>query len=245
MKKPESMPRAPTSSRNADRIRPRARRSAGRGGTLLGVFIGLVLGLGLAATVAYYVTKANSPYQAQAAKDAREPARDTGKGIKTAEAPSDKPRFDFYKILPGGDEPKVQADRKTSPSDHVAVEQAKSRTDKSSDTRPTDAKAADVKAPDAKAPDKAAPAADASARDAKPGERYWLQAGAYSTESDAENMKAQLALGGWEAIVTPTTQADKGVRYRVRLGPYDKSEDASRVKAELTKKGVATALVKF
>jgi cell division protein FtsN len=245
MKKPESMPRAQTSSRNADRIRPRARRSAGRGGTLLGVFIGLVLGLGLAATVAYYVTKANSPYQAQAAKDAREPSRDTGKGIKTAEAPSDKPRFDFYKILPGGDEPKVQAERKTPPPDRVVVEQAKARTDKPSDAKTSDAKAADVKVADARTSDRATPAADASAKDAKAGERYWLQAGAYSTESDAENMKAQLALGGWEAIVAPVTLADKGVRYRVRIGPYDKSEEATRVRAELTKKGVDAALVKF
>lgn len=238
MKKSESMPRTQTSSR-AERIRPRARRSAGRGGTLLGVFIGLVLGLGMAATVAYYVTKANSPYQAQATKDGREPARDTGKGMKTAEAPSDKPRFDFYKILPGGEEPKVQAERKAPAPDRAALEQAKARTDK-----PSDGKAADAKAPDVKAPDKTAPVAEAPAKDAKAGERYWLQAGAYSTESDAENMKARLALDGWEATVSPVTLADKGVRFRVRIGPYDKSEEAARVRAELTKKGVDAALVK-
>jgi cell division protein FtsN len=242
MKKHESMPRVSSPSRSAERIRPRARRSAGRGGTLLGVFIGLVLGLGLAATVAYYVTKANSPYQAQAAKDAREPPRDAGKGVKTAEAPSDKPRFDFYKILPGGDEPKVQTERKTpAQPDRAALEQAKARTDKLPDTKTPDAKVAEAKP----AEKPAAPAPEATAKDAKAGERYWLQAGAYSSESDAENMKARLALGGWEAIVAPVTGADKGVRYRVRLGPYDKSEDASRMKAELTKKGFEAAVVKF
>ena len=45
-----SLPPAPEAARR------RTRRH------FLGVFIGLVLGLGLAAGVAYFVTKANSPY---------------------------------------------------------------------------------------------------------------------------------------------------------------------------------------
>ena len=102
------------------------RRSNGRGGTLLGVFIGLVLGLGLAAGVAYYVTKANSPYATQAAKDVRDPVRDPAKTARTDPSATDKPRFDFYKILPGGEEPKVQVERKVAP-DRAVVEQSKDK----------------------------------------------------------------------------------------------------------------------
>jgi cell division protein FtsN len=196
-------------------------RSGGRGGTLLGVFIGLVLGLGLAAGVAYYVAKANSPYTAQPAKDLREPSRDVTKTAKAEPAAADKPRFDFYKILPGGDEPKVQADKKPLP-DRAVVDQAK----------------------DAAQPKVAA--ADPTAKTvAKPNERYWLQAGSFAAESEAENLKAQLALSGWEAGVQQGTMPDKGIRYRVRLGPYDNTDELTRIKNDLAKKGFDVAVIKF
>ena len=208
--------------------RTHARRGNGRGGTLLGVFIGLVLGLSLAAGVAYYVTKANSPYAAQTARDARAPGtdaiRDGGKVGKQDAPGSEKPRFDFYKILPGGEEPKVQVERKAAP-DRAVVDQAKDR----------DAE---------RAPAKVA-AAEPAAKAVKAGERYWLQAGSFAMESDAENLKAQLALAGWEAGVQQGTLPDKGVRYRVRLGPYDKTDELNRIKTDLGRKGFDVAVIKF
>ena len=208
--------------------RTHARRGNGRGGTLLGVFIGLIVGLSLAAGVAYYVTKANSPYAAQTARDARAPGtdaiRDGGKGGKPDAPAAEKPRFDFYKILPGGEEPKVQVERKAAP-DRAVVDQAKDR----------DAE---------RAPAKVA-AAEPAAKAVKAGERYWLQAGSFATESDAENLKAQLALAGWEAGVQQGTLPDKGVRYRVRLGPYDNTDELNRIKTELGRKGFDAAVIKF
>jgi len=212
------------SSSHSETVRPRAHaRRNNRGGTLLGVFIGLVLGLGLAAGVAYFVAKANSPY-AQAAKDAvRDAARDSGKGAKTDAAASDKPRFDFYKILPGGEEPKVQVERRIAP-DRAVVDQAKDK--------------------DASAPAKVA-AAEPAAKAPGAAERFWLQAGSFAAESDAENLKARLALAGWEAGVQPGTLPDKGVRYRVRLGPYDNTDELNRMKTDLAKKGFDVAVIKF
>jgi cell division protein FtsN len=208
--------------------RTHARRGNGRGGTLLGVFIGLVLGLSLAAGVAYYVTKANSPYAAQTARDARAPGsdaiRDGGKGAKPDAPAAEKPRFDFYKILPGGEEPKVQVERKAAP-DRAVVDQAKDR----------DAE---------RAPAKVA-AAEPAAKAVKAGERYWLQAGSFAMESDAENLKAQLALAGWEAAVQQGTLPDKGVRFRVRLGPYDNTDELNRIKTDLGRKGFDVAVIKF
>jgi cell division protein FtsN len=220
--------------------RKRAPRGSGRGGTLLGVFVGLVLGLSLAAGVAYYVTKANSPYSAQTAKDAREPGRDplrdVGKSGKPDAAAPDKPRFDFYKILPGGEEPKVQVERKVAP-DRVVVDQAKDK-DKDKDKDKEKDKAAE------RAPAKVA-MAEPAAKAVKAGERFWLQAGSFAMESDAENLKAQLALAGWEAAVQPGTLPDKGVRYRVRLGPYDNTDELNRIKSDLGRKGFDVAVIKF
>ena len=80
-------------------------RSKQNGSTLLGIFVGLVLGVVIAAGVVWYLNRSHSPFQN---KDSALAPADQGKG-KTAGAaeslpakPGDKQRFDFYNILPGG-----------------------------------------------------------------------------------------------------------------------------------------------
>ena len=223
----------------AARARTPSPRHRGAGGTLLGVFIGLVLGLGLAAGVAYYLMRSGSPFPVTSTT---RDARDAPKVARTdkADAAPDKPRFDFYKILPGADEPKATApDAKKAP-DRVVADQAKERTP-------------DKGAPKAaeKAADKAAdkPAEKVAAVDTpatpKPGEKFWLQAGSFTTEADAENLKARLALSGWQANVQSGTLPDKGVRFRVRLGPYDNTDELNRMRNDLARNGFDVAVIKF
>ena len=69
--------------------------------------------------------------------------------------------------------------------------------------------------------------------------------GSFAQESEAENLKARLALAGWEAEVQPGTLPDKGVRYRVRLGPYDNADELNRIKGQLTQRGFDAAVIKF
>jgi cell division protein FtsN len=250
------MPRA-ASTTPAPAARPRNHRRSAAGGTLLGVFIGLVMGLGLAAGVAYYLMKSNGPFPAQSgARDAREAAKEAGKG---AQAATEKPRFDFYKILPGVEEPKVQAEAQKS-GDRAVVDQAKDKAaakaaekdkpaEKDKDKAGEKDKAADrvAKAAD-KMPEPAARTADKASADtpaAKLPERFWLQAGSFSTESDAENLKARLAFAGWQASVQQGTLPDKGVRFRVRLGPYDNTDELNRIRNDLTRNGFDVAVIKF
>ncbi len=224
----------------------RASRRNGAGGTLIGVFIGLVLGLGLAAGVAYYLMKANGPFPSQAGKEAREAAKEPGRVAKADPAVSDKPRFDFYKILPGVEEPKVQGEAKRASPDRAVVDQAKSGSDKPADKAPDKAQdkgeKATAKATD-KAPEKVASTEPTAA--AKLPERFWLQAGSFASESDAENLKARLAFSGWQASVQQGTLPDKGVRYRVRLGPYDNTDELTRIRNDLAKSGFEVAVIKF
>ena len=192
----------------------RARRSM-RGGVVLGIFVGLILGLAIAAAVAFYLGRSGFSVPVPGV------ARDAARGNKTdlppvASAP-DKPRFDFYKILPGAEEPRLAPERKAA--------------DKAID-RPGDKAAPDTVA-------KAAPAAGT-----KPADRMWLQAGAFASESDAESLKARLALAGWEAAVQSATVPDQGVRYRVRMGPFDNTDEVNHVKAELGKNGFDVAVIK-
>ncbi len=82
-------------------------------------------------------------------------------------------------------------------------------------------------------------------KSSKSPDRFWLQAGSFSAEPDAENLKARLALAGWEAEVQTATLADKGVRYRVRLGPFDNTDELNKIKGELGKRGFDVAVIKF
>lgn len=192
------------------RRRPVPSRKSGFGGTLFGIFIGVALGLSLAAAVAFYLMKAGNPYVAST--PTRETARDTAKDAQKtgrSDASSEKPRFDFYKILPGGEEPRVP---KTGATDKAV----------------------------AKVDERAAQAD----KGAKITERFWLQAGSFATETEAENLKARLAFAGLEAAIQPVSLPDKGARYRVRLGPYDNTDELNRMKNELAKRGFEAAVIK-
>ena len=222
------MPIRSRSSRYTARKRASALRRTGAGGMLLGVFIGLVLGLGLAAVVAFYLMKSGNPYQAT--PSSREPAREIAKSGKDSAA-GDKSRFDFYKILPGAEEPKLQA---TAPEratqDKATVERAAAPTDRAEKAPP-------------KREARAAP--EVPARTAKAADRFWLQAGSFAAEGDAEDLKARLAMGGWEAVVQSAAVPDKGTRYRVRLGPFDNTDELNRIKGELGKRGFDAAVIKY
>ena len=107
--------------------KPRKRSSSSRkksgGGTLLGLFLGLVIGVLIAAGVVWYVYKTPAPFANKGQQPAQtaQPQQQTGTPQTTQQpqtqpqAPlalpgkpgdpvpqnGDKPRFDFYKILPG------------------------------------------------------------------------------------------------------------------------------------------------
>ena len=91
-----------------------SRRRAG-GGFLLGTFIGLIIGLAIALGVAFYLNKTPIPFLGKAKPAAgKEVGADPAKPPAIAGLPQggalpkpagEKPKFDFYRILPGGEEP--------------------------------------------------------------------------------------------------------------------------------------------
>ncbi len=98
--------------------------SNGRGNPMgVGILIGLLLGLCIALGVALYINKGANPFvqktkpgeptrrETPAAETTQAPSS-TDKPAKTAEA---KPRFDFYKILPGTEEAVTDREFKRTP----------------------------------------------------------------------------------------------------------------------------------
>jgi cell division protein FtsN len=188
-----------------------SKSSSGNSGSsfLLGLFVGLILGLSIALVVSWYINKLPSPFVSRDKPPASLPGSESKaeppvpqtapkQEEKQAKATTkDKPRFDFYKILPGVEETVTEKELKQA----------------------------------AKQP--------SSTKDI-----YFLQAGAFQNISDADNLKAKLALLGVEAKIQSATLADKGIWHRVRVGPYTNIDDLNRMRATLKQNGIDTSLIK-
>lgn len=72
---------------------------------------------------------------------------------------------------------------------------------------------------------------------------YFVQAGAFRTQADADAQRAKLAMMGWEARVSEREQNGRPV-FRVRVGPFAKRDDAAALKDKLDGTGVESALVR-
>ncbi|MEP7068519.1 MAG: SPOR domain-containing protein [Usitatibacter sp.] len=203
---------------------------------LLGVIIGLLLGIVISLAVALWLNRLSNPFvdkgkavepapkiapaqppaPPSAAKAAEEAAKaaDEGKGARAPTKAGERPRFEFYNILPGDKEPGNKG--------------------------ATAAKAS------AAPPAPAQPKLGSSPSSPKPhsGDVYWLQAGAFSEEKEADNLKAKIAFTGLEASVRAVNIPDKGTLYRVRLGPYQSLDDANRIKSALSQNGVGAAIIR-
>jgi len=81
-------------------------RSDSSGSFLIGLFFGFLVGLAVAAGIAIYFFKTPVPFADRARAPEKAPAasQNLAEPAKTAKA-EEKPRFDFYRILPGQEEP--------------------------------------------------------------------------------------------------------------------------------------------
>ena len=214
-------------------------RSEGRAAhpLLLGMIIGLLLGIVIALAVALWLNRLSNPFvekgrvpetlpkigsaQPPPPPEAAKAAQQAAKGAETPKARSpeksartDRPRFEFYQILPGDKE--------------VTDKEARAA------ARPVQPVTTS----------KTGPGSSPATPKPHSGDTYWLQAGAFSDEREADNLKARIALIGLEALVRPVQVQDKGTLYRVRLGPYQNLEDANRNKAALSQNGVGAAIIR-
>lgn len=245
--------------------RPKAEKKSA-GGTLVGIFVGLLIGVLAALGVAWYMAKMPMPFQSKGGKpeEAKAPAGQPTAGTpapaatpaatppaapaQAAAAPAatpqaaptapatpaaapaakgpdpialpgkpgdkagEKPRFEFYKILPNGEA--ANGDAKPAEAQKAADGQ----------------KTAEGQKP-------AAPPKPAN-------ETSYLQVGAFTDPADADNLKAKLALMGFEAKVQQINVPEKGVLHRVRIGPFAKSDEANATRSQLSANGIQASLIK-
>jgi len=91
-----------------------ATRKRSAGGFVLGIGVGVLIGLLVALAIAFYLNKTPVPFLAARPQKAEKEAPAAGKappiaglpqGSTAPSTPGDKPKFDFYRILPGAEEP--------------------------------------------------------------------------------------------------------------------------------------------
>jgi cell division protein FtsN len=72
----------------------------------------------------------------------------------------------------------------------------------------------------------------------------YLQVGAFQKKGDADNLRARLAMLGFEAGVLETEVPDKGTMHRVRVGPFANPEEMNRARTQLSQQGVPATVVR-
>lgn len=76
-----------------------------------------------------------------------------------------------------------------------------------------------------------------------PGTTYFLQVAAYRSVDEADQMRARLAILGFEASVSQVRR-DSTVFHRVRLGPFSDFEVLNRTKVGLSENGLESTVVR-
>jgi cell division protein FtsN len=205
-----------------------------RGNTLVGIIIGIVIGLAAALAVAVYVTKVPVPFLNKG--PSRSADQDAAESRKNQNWDPNAPLYGKNPAKP------------LPPAPGVAAPSAVPPTAKAPEAATGDKGA--NRAPEAPAvtgrPAPADPLGDLAAARTGGGSDpflYFVQAGAFRTQDDAEAQRAKLSLMGIEAKVTEREQSGRQV-YRVRVGPFERKDDADRQKEKLDAGGFETALVR-
>jgi cell division protein FtsN len=185
------------------------------GGTIVGFILGLIVGLGIAVGVAVVIQKIPVPFLNKLNKQEKIPELTAGQAA------------DPNKPLYGNKEPAKEAAKDLASESGANPPAAKSVAEK-------------PKTPD-KLDNKAGPPKPDGADEKW---IYYLQAGAFREQVDADSTKARLALAGFEASISERS-AENGLLYRVRIGPFNQLELMNRARAKLSDNGMDVAVIRI
>jgi cell division protein FtsN len=217
-----------------------------QGGAATGFIIGLVIGLAAALAVAIYVTKVPTPFTNKnqprsAEQDAAEAQKNkdwnpnSGLQNKPAAAEDKESNKDAAK-----DEVKEPPKDAAKDGKEPAKDAGKEAAKEVAKPEPKPAVTADPLGELVKSKAPSTAVKDPTGSDPF---TYFVQAGAFRSQAEADAHRAKLAMMGLDAKISEREQAGRLV-YRVRLGPYDDKDVAENAKSRLDKNGIETALVR-
>ncbi|NYT84506.1 SPOR domain-containing protein [Pollutimonas harenae] len=229
------------------RTRRKSSNSKSGGSTLFGILIGLIFGLVAAVAVALFVTQVPMPFVDKASRDPAQillpdvrNAPDPNLGLygkdSAAGSPLSGPTITGVTPLPGlasgstGTPPAA----KDNLGDLIA---SLSNIEKPAAAPQTPSA---VAVPGTEAPAATAPKPAASANTQT---TYYLQAGAFRSEQDAESVKARILLLGLPATVQ-AGQSNGSTIHRVRVGPFKGIDEMNRSRARLGEEKIVSTVVR-
>ncbi len=158
-----------------------------------------------------------------------------------ADNPSSSPTFDFYDILERGEEV-VEETLASRPAAAEEPATAETAAEGSASEAVAETVASTTAEPAAAVPDTGQPSPAPSPVDT-PG-MYVLQMGAFIRQTEAESLKARLALVGMTARIQPV-MVDRQTYYRVRIGPTDDLAQLNADRARLQQHRFDSILLKL
>lgn len=201
------------------------RKKSGFGGwrqLVAGIVLGLVLGLWVYPTLTEWWSQPSSG--------------------APADNPPSSPTFDFYDILERGEEV-VEETLASGPEAAGEPAAAEPATEAAASEAVPEAVASAATEPAApRVPDTEPPSPAPSPVDT-PG-MYVLQMGAFIRQTEAESLKARLALVGMTARIQPV-MVDRQTYYRVRIGPTDDLAQLNADRARLQQHRFDSILLKL
>ncbi|OYD49550.1 SPOR domain-containing protein [Acidovorax kalamii] len=211
------------------------------GGTIVGFIVGVIVGLGAALAVAVYVTKVPVPFLNKGG--GRTADMDAAESQKNKNWDPNSPLYGKNPARPAT--PAVAAAASapasaTTPASPAPEVRAAASAPKPGASKPEAAKAESKPGAD---PLGDLAVAKAAAKGNVDPFDYFVQAGAFRTQADADAQRAKLAMMGWEARVSEREQNGRAV-FRVRVGPFTKRDDAEQLKEKLDGAGLESALVR-
>jgi cell division protein FtsN len=207
------------------------------GNVFVGIIIGVVLGLAAALAVAVYVTKVPIPFLNKG--PSRSAEQDAAESRKNQNWDPNAPLYGKNPAKPLPPAPGMAASAPAAPAAEAPRPGENRQAEKPREKEPTPPAVAGRPVP----ADPLGELAAARAGGAGDPFLYFVQAGAFRTQEDAETQRAKLSLMGIEARVTEREQSGRQV-YRVRVGPFNSKDDADRQKEKLDAGGFETALVR-
>lgn len=219
------------------------RKSSGSksgGSTMFGLLAGLIIGLAAAAAVAYFVTQVPMPFVDKASRD---PAKVLLPDVRDAPDPN----LGLYGQSGGAGSP-AQGPTATPPSPLANATPGKppaSMADEIGTLLET------LGAPAPGTPNKPAPPVAAESPRAPSAANiaattqttYYLQAGAFRSNNDAESIKAQILLMGLPVQVQQA-QVNGSTIHRVRVGPFKGIDEMNRSRVRLSEAKIESSVVR-
>ena len=171
-------------------------------------------------------------------------ADSTQKGSEKTE--NTGPVFDFYTLLP---ESEVMVPTPSQPAKQPATKPvapqppAKPAAPQPSKVVVTPTQPEAVTPRPKPAPKPAVPASQPKSAQEK-AENYLLQAGSFRNSQDADRLRAQLILSGFDAYIKTVTVRGGEKWHRVQLGPYRTETSVNEVRGQLVNLGLETMLLR-